>query len=53
MANLDVNRFLTTDDPVEVKLFQQIAGKVGELQETRDQNLAVRIRNEVLEGLGG
>jgi hypothetical protein len=53
MANLDVHRFLACDDDVERGVMQRIANRVQQLNELRDNNLAVRIRNQVMEGLGG
>jgi hypothetical protein len=52
MANLDVTRFLTTNDPVEIDLLERVAKRVRELQEIRDENLAILISNKVRAGLG-
>lgn len=53
MANLSVHQFISSGDPLELRVMQLVANRVYELQELRDRNLAVRIRNEVMEGLGG
>jgi hypothetical protein len=53
MAGLDVNRFLTSDDPVELGLMRRIANRVTQLREYEMDELAKRIRNQVVEGFGG
>ena len=52
MAHMDVTRFLATDDIVEVGLMQRVAARVRELQDRRDENLAIQIANKVIAGLG-
>ncbi len=51
MANLNVTRFLGSDDLVEIGMMQRVAAKVRELQDFRDDQLAVRIANHVLGGI--
>jgi hypothetical protein len=52
MANLDVERFLSTSDPIEVGVMERVAHRVRELQALRDENLAILIANKVVVGLG-
>ena len=52
-AGMDPLRYVSTKDPLERELMEEISDRVAERQEDRDENLAMRIANHVMKGLGG
>lgn len=46
-------RYLDSEDPMERLVMQVVANRVLELERKRDDERALKIRNQVVKGFGG